>query len=290
MIVGVPRESFPGERRVALVPGGDSEPPEGRARGRRGSRRRGRGGLSRRRIHRARARRSSPDARRGLRDRGHRRPGALSRLERQDRQGRPPPAPPRPGADRLPAAAGIDRDHPGDRRPGRHVVFGRAHAADDPRAEHGRALLDGDDRRLQGRRHRRRHAAPPVPDADHGGGHDHAGAGPGDRGRRGRAPGDRHGAAAGRRRLGLRPAAGLQGTGPEPGRPLRRAAPRGQGRPGRPRLRARSGRNVLRAPARAARAGRRRERRRHHGRGDPGQEVAGAGDRARWSSGWRPAR
>ena len=33
----------------------------------------------------------------------------------------------------------------------------------------------------------------------------------------------------------------------------------------------------LRAPARAAGAGRRRERRRHHGRGDPGQEIAGAG-------------
>ena len=71
---------------------------------------------------------------------------------------------------------------------------------------------------------------------------------------------------------------------------LRRAARRGQGRGGRPRLRAGPGRDVLRAPARAARAGRRRERRRHHGRRDPGQEVAGAGDRAKWSSGWRRAR
>ena len=43
--------------------------------------------------------------------------------------------------------------------PGRHVVFRRADAADDPRAEHGRAFVDGDDRRLQGRRDRRRPAA-----------------------------------------------------------------------------------------------------------------------------------
>ena len=83
----------------------------------------------------------------------------------------------------------------------------------------------------------RRQAAADLPDADHGGRHDHAGAGPGDRGRRGRSPGDRHGAPAGRRRLGLRHAAGRQGAGPEPGRPVRRAARRGQGRAGRPRLR-----------------------------------------------------
>ena len=116
------------------------------------------------------------------------------------------------------------------------------------------------------------------------------GAGAGDRRGRGRAPGDRHRAAAGRRRLGLRPAAGRQGAGPEPRGPVRRAADRGQGRRGRPRLRAGAGRVVLPAPARAARAGRGRERRRHHGRRDPGQEVAGAGDRRDGGKRWPRAR
>ena len=37
-------------------------------------------------------------------------------------------------------------------------------------------------------------------------------------------------------------------------------------------------------------AGRRRERRRHHGRGDPGQEVAGAGDARDGRAAWRRAR
>ena len=50
--------------------------------------------------------------------------------------------------------------------------------------------------------------------------------------RRRRAAGDRHGAAAGRRRLRDRRAAGRQGAGPEPRRHLRRGRGRGvQGRP-----------------------------------------------------------
>ena len=130
---------------------------------------------------------------------------------------------------------------PGSRGPGRHVVRRRADAADDAGAEHGRAVVDGDHRRVQGGRAGRREAAADLPDADHGGGDDHAGAGAGDRRRRGRAPGDRHGEAAGRRRLRLRHAAGLQGAGPEPGRPVRRAADRGPGRAGRARLRPRPG-------------------------------------------------
>ena len=125
----------------------------------------------------------------------------------------------------------------GDRREGGHLVLRRADAADHPGAEHGRALVDGDGRRLQGGDPRRRQAAADVPDADHGGGDDHARPGPGDRRRRGRAPGDRHGEAAGRRHLRLRHAAGGQGAGPEPRRPVRRAADRGPGRPGRARLR-----------------------------------------------------
>ncbi len=54
---------------------------------------------------------------------------------------------------------GIDRDDPRGRGPGSDVVFRRAHAADNPRAKYGRAHVDGDDRRLQGRRDRCRQAA-----------------------------------------------------------------------------------------------------------------------------------
>ena len=57
---------------------------------------------------------------------------------------------------------------------GRHVVLRRADAADHAGAEHGRAVVDGDDLRLQGGPARGRHAAALFPDADHGGGHDHA--------------------------------------------------------------------------------------------------------------------
>ena len=70
----------------------------------------------------------------------------------------------------------------GDRR---HIVFRRADAADHARAEHGRALVDGDDLRLQGGRPGRRHAAANLPHADHCGGHDHARARSGDRRGRG---------------------------------------------------------------------------------------------------------
>ena len=64
-----------------------------------------------------------------------------------------------------------------------------------------------------------------LPDADHGGGHDHSRARPGDRRGRGRAAGDRHGAQAGSGRLRLRSAARGQGAGAEPGRRVSSSCP-----------------------------------------------------------------
>ena len=79
--------------------------------------------------------------------------------------------------------------------------------------------------------------------------------------------------------FGLRFAPRRQGAGAEPGRALRRAAHRGQRRAGRPRLRQGAGRGVLPAPARVARASRGRERRGDHRGRDSRQEIAGPGHR-----------
>ena len=82
------------------------------------------------------------------------------------------------------------------------------------------------------------------------------------------------------RRLGAtsprRTMAGRPGAGPEPGRTLRGASLGGHRCAGRARLRTGAGRNVLHAPARAPGAGGRRERRGDHNRGDSRQEIAGA--------------
>src|SRR5919201_533264 len=75
------------------------------------------------------------------------------------------------------------------------------------RATHGRALLAGDGRRLQGGAPRGRGAASFLPDADHGGGDDRAREGLRHRRGRGRAAGHRHRAAPGGRRRGVRHAA-----------------------------------------------------------------------------------
>ena len=196
MIVGVPRESLPG--RAARGPG-----PRGRSRPLKAGLEvvveAGAGAEAGypTPITRPGARRSSPAAARSS--------SAADIIVQvlchgsNDKTGKDdlPPPPPRPGA-RSASCGRWDRSRPSATiaERGRHVVLRRADAADDPRAEHGRALLDGDDLRLQGGPPRRRHAAAALPHADHGGGHDHAGARPGDRRRRGRPAGDRHGAAA----------------------------------------------------------------------------------------------
>ena len=66
-------------------------------------------------------------------------------------------------------------NEPGSRealaREERHRLLDGADAAHHARAEHGRAVVDGDDRRLQGRAARGEHAAAHVPDADDRGRH-----------------------------------------------------------------------------------------------------------------------
>ena len=174
MIVGVPRESYPGERRVALVPGvipgllkaGLEVVVEAGAGAEAGYPDADYAAQGREVARRAAPRSSGP-------------PTSSSRCSATARTTGP--------ARRTCRSSAADQVLIGFLRPlgsietireiaepGRHVVRRRADAADHPRAEHGRALVDGDDLRLQGGRPRRRHAAADLPDADDGGRHDHA--------------------------------------------------------------------------------------------------------------------
>ena len=160
------------------------------------------------------------------------------------------------------AAAGIDRDHSRGRGQGRHVVCRRAHAADDPAQSMDaltsmatiagyKAVVIGADKLPR--------IFPMLTTA--------AGTitparvlviGAGVAGLQAIATARRLGAVASA--YDLRPASKEQVA--EPGGPVRGASRRGQRRPGRPRLRPRAGRYVLRAPARVAGEGRRGKRRR----------------------------
>ena len=84
MIIGIPRESFPGERRVAMVPAVMPILTKAGLEVAVRSRGRGRGRLSRRRVHRPRGQ-DPAESRRGLPDGRHHPPGAVSWLERRDR-------------------------------------------------------------------------------------------------------------------------------------------------------------------------------------------------------------
>ena len=172
----------------------------------------------------------------------------------------------------------------------RDALLDGADAAHHARAEHGRAVVDGDDCRLQGRAARRDHAAAHVPDADDRRRHDLARARVHHGRRRRRPAGDLDRAPPRREGRGVRRAAGGQGAGPEPRREVRRAAARVGGRRGQGRLRQGAGRGVLQAAARDDAEGRRGERRRHHDGADPGQAGADSAHDARWSRRWRPAR
>ncbi len=108
----------------------------------------------------------------------------------------------------------------------RHRICARADSADHARAEHGRAVVDGDDRRIQSRAARGRYAAAHVSAADDRRRHDHAGSRLHRRRRRRRPAGDCHRPQAGSGRRGLRRASGGEGTGSERRREVRRAAAR----------------------------------------------------------------
>ena len=132
MIVGVPRETFPGERRVALVPvvipslvkaGLEVSWKPGQAR-----------------RPAIRTPTISPKGRRSCASRAEVFGTAdivvqvlVLWIERPDRQGRSPPVAARPGADRFLASAGLDRNDSRDRGARRHVVLRGVDAANDPR-------------------------------------------------------------------------------------------------------------------------------------------------------------
>src|SRR5208283_5016000 len=121
------------------------------------------------------------------------------------------------------AAAGNGEDGSGDCGAQGDIVFGGTDAAHHTRAEHGRAVFDGDDLRVQSGVAGRGHVAENVPDVDDGGGNDNTGARVDHRRGRGGAAGDRDGAAVGGSGLGLRHASGGKRTGAEPRRAIRGA-------------------------------------------------------------------
>ena len=123
---------------------------------------------------------------------------------------------------------------------------------------------------------------PCLSDDDDRGRHHSAGARHGHGRRRRRPAGDRHRPPPGRHRLRLRRARGRQGTGRKPGRLVHRGRCRGR-QIGRDRRRLRQGneRGLPAPPARQDPRGAEEGRYRDLHRADPGQEGAGAGDRAR---------
>ena len=210
MRVAVPRETAPGERRVALVPETVSRLRElglrdtGRA-GRRCSRR-----LPRRELCGGRSR--DRGLRRAPRRRGWSRPRgkAFAAGSRIAGAGHRP--------DRIPAAADRHRGNLSLARTRRGCLRDGVDPAHHARAGDGRALVPGHRRGLQGRAARGRQGAEALSDADDGRRDDRPGARA--RHRRGRCgpAGDRDGPAPGRGRLGLRRAAGRAGAGREPRR------------------------------------------------------------------------
>ena len=217
MIVAVPRESHPGERRVALVPA--SSPPAGQ--GRDGGARRGRG--------RPVGRLSRPTI---CRQGGQDRPVARRRLSPPTSCSRSGP----PGPTPRPAAPTWNFTATGQ------VVIGLCDPLGSPKlaaemaakgvslfaleiasphhpgAEHGRALVAGHDRRLSGGAAGGRSLAQDFPHDDYGRRHAQRREGLCDRGGRGRLAGHRHGPPLGRGRVGLRRSPGRQGAGAEPRR------------------------------------------------------------------------
>ena len=183
MIVGVPKESFPGERRVALVPA--VIPNLAKA------------GLEVLIEKDAGSEAGYPDAR--LREKGAKivpdRAAVFAAADivtqvlcygSNDRTGKAD----LPLMRRDQVLIGFLRPlgsreiRSGNRRHGRDLLFRRTDAAHHARAEHGRAFLDGHDLRLQGRADRRGHAAAAFSHADHRGRHDYARARPDHRRRR----------------------------------------------------------------------------------------------------------
>ena len=259
-------------------PGGASGPDQGGARRPSRARRRGGGGIPgrelRRQGRRPRNRSGAP-----LRHRRRRSSGALTRRQSGRRTRRSGVAAGRTGGHRSLRAARRTGGGPHPGGPRRHRVLDGAHSPDHPRPEHGRPVVDGHHRRLQGGAGGGRDPAAHVPDDDDGGRDRHAGPGLRGRGGGGGAAGDRERPPAGGQGRGLRREAGGQGAGGEPGRLVRGPAARHRRIGGRGRLRQGPGRVLLRPAARDDGPGGGGQQRRHHHRPDPRAGGPGAGDR-----------
>ena len=144
-----------------------------------------------------------------------------------------------------------------------------------PRPVDGRAFVDGDGGRLQGRRLRRRSPAAPFPDADDGGGNDSAGTRLCDRRRRRGTAGHCHGAPPGRGRRGLRRARRRRRAGALAGREVSRCGPGRHQHRRRRRLRRRADRRSARSRPRPDHQDRGAFRRdRHHRAGARASRAA----------------
>ena len=223
MVLAVPRESWPGERRVAATPetvceaGGDGVRRARRVRGRtaRGLRRRGlwQGGRHRR------GRRRCPV---GLRRRAAEGAAAVRRRGRST-EGR------RHAHQLLVARQEQGPDRPLGRPSGERDCH-RSSAAHHAGAEDGRAVVDGQHRRLS-RGGRSGELLRPLLHRSNDGGRTRASRqGAGDWRRRGGSGRDRRGPRHGRHRPRVRHAGGGEGPGQEHGRRVHRTQRRGRGR------------------------------------------------------------
>ena len=195
------------------------------------------------------------------------------------RQGRDRAARAAPRARRVPRPAAAPRSREGAGRPRRDFLRARAGAAHLARPEHGRAVLDRHHGRLQGGAARRLQPAAHDADDDDRGRHDRAGPRLRDRRGRRRPAGDRDGArgsGAVVEAYDVRPAVKEQihSLGAKfVELPLETAAAEDKGGYAKA-----QDEELLPPPARAAREGGRRERRGDQRRGGARQEGAGAGD------------
>ncbi len=269
LTIGVPREVFPGEKRVATVPGGRREADQARL-PRSGRVRRGRcGELPGRRV-----------PRRGRRDRRHR---VRALVEGRRRLQGAPAEPRRSGdaarrrdADRLRlagAASRADARARGEEGDGARDRLAAAPAL--ARAEDGRADLDGWRQRLPRGDRGGQRVRSPVQRQHHGRGQDPARQGLHRRRGRGGPRRDRHGSQPGRDRARQRHARRGRRPGGVAGRRVRQGRLRG-GRLGRRRLRQGHERGLPAGPARDVRQAGEGGGHHHHDRADPGQARAPA--------------
>ena len=275
MRVCVPRESGPGEHRVALVPETVAKLGCERVRG---GRRAGRG----------RPRRVPGRAVRGRGSAVSRTSPVPSTASRRVLRVGSPNADEvgayRPGMVLVGFLAAADRsrrDRPAARARRRRVRDG-VDPADHARAVDGRAVVAGDRRRVQGGAAGGGPQPEAVPDDDDRGGDDRPGARPRARRRRRGPAGDRDGAASRRGRLGVRRAARGRGAGRVAGCDVPRS--RDSRRGDRGRLRARADGGAAAGAAGGARGADPRVRRRRHDGGRAGTSGAAADSRRRRSS------